>query len=46
MKCSKLTNAAYFWLQLTSPAIGSPGYLANGKESNNEGENKKETENV
>ena len=41
MNCFKLTNAAYFWLQITSPAVGSHRYLADGKESNNEGEKKK-----
>ena len=38
MNCLKLTNAAYSWLQITSPAVGSHTQLADGKESNNEGE--------
>ena len=37
MNCFKLTNAAYSWLQITSP-VGSHRQLADGKESNNEGE--------
>lgn len=46
MKCFKLINAAYFWLQIISPTVGRLRYLADGKESNKEGEKKKETENV
>lgn len=41
-----LTPSRVFQMEIISPTVGRLRYLADGKESNKEGEKKKETENV